>query len=57
MHIQFSQIPLWPPRDFVRSHMPALFQEQYPTIGVIIDATEHVMQSVQLPTKLLVCNS
>ena len=26
MHIQFQQIPLWPPREFVHGHMPALLK-------------------------------
>ena len=49
MHIQFQQIPLWPPRDFVYGHMPALFKEKYPTTRVIIDATEVFIQQPSLP--------
>ena len=49
MHIQFQQIPLWPPREFVHSHMPALFKEKYPTTRVIIDATEVFIQQPSLP--------
>ena len=29
MDIQFQKVPLWPPRDFVRGHMPVLFKEKY----------------------------
>ena len=49
MHIQFQQIPLWPPREFVHGHMPALFKEKYPTTRVIIDATEVFIQQPSLP--------
>ena len=49
MHIQFQQIPLWSPREFVHGHMPALFKEKYPTTRVIIDATEVFIQQPSLP--------
>ena len=49
MHIQFQQIPLWPPREFVHSHIPALFKEKYPSTQVIIDATEVFIQQPSLP--------
>ncbi len=40
LFLKFKQISIWPPRDFIRSHMPRQFKEKYPTTRVIIDATE-----------------
>ena len=40
MHLQLKTIPLWPPKEVIRSNMPAAFKEKYPTTRVVIDATE-----------------
>ena len=45
LYIQFRQIPLWPPKEFVCAHMPKIFKEQYPSTRVIIDATEVLSSS------------
>ena len=37
---QFKGIPLWPPREYIRTHMPQVFKNRYPTTRVVIDATE-----------------
>ena len=47
LYLQFKQISLWPPREFIHAHMPKLLREQYP---MTIDATEvlsnnHLFQS------------
>ena len=39
-YLQFRQMSLWPPREYVQVHMPTLFKEKYPTMRVIIDTTE-----------------
>ena len=49
LFIEFRQIPLWPPKEFVRAHMPKIFQEKYPCTRVIIDATEVYIQQSSLP--------
>ena len=49
LYIQFRQIPLWPPKEFVCAHMPKIFKEQYPSTRVIIDATEVFIQQPSLP--------
>ena len=49
MYLQFQHIPLWPPRDIVKAYMPKVFKQQYPTIRVIIDATEIFIQQSSLP--------
>ena len=49
LYLQFKQISLWPPREFVQAHMPKLFKAQYPTTRVIIDATELFIQQSSLP--------
>ena len=40
MYLQLKTIPLWPPKEVIRSNMPAAFKEKYPTTRVVIDATE-----------------
>jgi len=49
LFLKFKQIPIWPPRDFIRSHMPRQFKEKYPTTRVIIDATEIFISQPRLP--------
>ena len=49
MYLQFKRIPLWPPQEYIRSHMPQVFRERYPTTRVIIDATEVFIQQPALP--------
>lgn len=49
LYLQFKQIPIWPPREFVQAHMPNVFKQQYPTTRVIIDATELFIQQPSLP--------
>ena len=49
MYLQFKRIPLWPPQGYIRSHMPQVFRERYPTTWVIIDATEVFIQQPALP--------
>ena len=46
MYLQFNQIPLWPPLEFVQANMPKAFN---PTTRVIIDATELFVQQPSLP--------
>ena len=43
MYLQSKRIPLWPPKEYVRSHMPQVFKMQYPTTRVIVDNTDDVM--------------
>ena len=49
MYLQFNQISLWPPREFVQANMPKAFKLQCPTTRVIIDATELFVQQPSLP--------
>ena len=49
LFLEFKQILLWPPKEFVRAHMPKIFQEKYPCTRVIIDATEVYIQQSSLP--------
>ena len=49
LYLQFKQITLWPPKEFVHAHMPKLFRERYPSTRVIIDATEIFIQQSSLP--------
>ena len=52
LYLQFKQISLWPPREFIQAHMPKLFKK-YPTTRVIIDATEIVITPRAPTTHLL----
>ena len=49
MYLQFKQIPLWPPQEYIRSHTPHIFIERYPTTWVINDATKVFIQQPALP--------
>ena len=49
MYLKLKEIPLWPPQEYVRAHMPKLFKQRYPTTRVIIDATEVFIQQPSLP--------
>ena len=49
MYLQFKEIPLWPPQEYIRAHMRKLFKEQYSTTRVIVDATEVFIQQPSLP--------
>ena len=49
MYLQFNQISLWPPQEFVQANRPKAFKLQYPTTRVIIDATELFVQQPSLP--------
>ncbi len=35
-----DEFPLWPDKDVIQRHMPAVFKEQFPKTRVIIDAAE-----------------
>ena len=49
LFLQFKQIPLWPPKALIISHMPKVFKEKYPSTRVIIDATEIFVQQPAIP--------
>jgi len=49
MYLQFKQISLWPPQEFIQAYMPKIFKQQYPTTRVIVDATELFIQQSSLP--------
>ena len=49
MYLQFKQVPLWPCKEVILSHMPKVFREQYPSTRVIIDATEIYVEQPRLP--------
>ena len=49
LYLQFKSIPLWPPQEYIRTHMPQVFRSSYPTTRVIIDATEVYIQQPSLP--------
>ena len=36
LFLQFKQIPLWPPKALIISHMPKVFKEKYPSTRFII---------------------
>ena len=40
MYLQFKQVSLWPCKEVVQSSMPKVLRDQYPSMRVIIDATE-----------------
>ena len=49
LYMQMKEIPLWPPREVVKSNMPIQFKEKYGTTRVIIDATEIYIDQPKLP--------
>ena len=36
MYLQLKQIRLWPPKEIIKSFMPHVFKNQYPSTRVII---------------------
>jgi hypothetical protein len=49
IYIQFKQLPIWPPKEIINAYMPQPFKDLYPTIRIIIDATEVYVQKSSLP--------
>ena len=49
IYLQFKQIPLWIPRDFILLNMPQCFKDKYPFTRVIIDVTEVFVEQPALP--------
>lgn len=37
LFLQFKEIPLWPPQEYIRAHMPQVFREWYPTTWAIVE--------------------
>ena len=46
MYLQLKQIPLWPPRGLCSGNV---FRIKYPTMTVIIDATEITLEQPAIP--------
>ena len=49
VYFKLNEIPLWPLHDLVQMNMPIVFRDKYPTIRVIIDATEIYIEQPKLP--------
>ena len=50
MYLQFKQVSLWPCKKVVQSYnMPKVFRDRYPSMRVIIDATEIYVEQPRLP--------
>ena len=49
LHLQFKEIPIWPPKALILSNMPKVFKEKYPSTRVIIDATEIFIEKPAQP--------
>lgn len=49
LFLKVKEIPIWPPRDVVKSNMPKIFKDLYPTTRVVIDATEIFVEKPSLP--------
>ena len=47
---KFKELPIWPTRSIIDSHMPCIFQDLYPSTRCIIDATEIFIQKPQNPS-------
>ena len=49
LFVKLQEIPLWPPREVVRSRMPKVFCELYTMTRVVLDATEIRVEKPALP--------
>ena len=49
LYWKLKKLPLWPKREMVKSYMPRVFKDLYPTTRVIIDATEGFVETPSLP--------
>ena len=49
-YYKFKELPIWPTRTIIDSHMPCIFQDLYPSTRCIIDATEIFIQKPQNPS-------
>ena len=49
LFLKVKEIPLWPPRDVVKSSTLKIFKDLYPTTRVVIDATEIFVEKPSLP--------
>ena len=47
---KFKELPIWPTRTIIDSHMPCIFKDLYPSTRCIIDATEIFIQKPQNPS-------
>ena len=47
---KFKELPIWPTRTIIDSHMPCIFQDLYPLTRCIIDATEVFIQKPKNPS-------
>ena len=45
----YLQFLLWPPKELIDAYVPNSFKQQYPSTGVIIDASEVFIQQPSLP--------
>lgn len=48
-YLKLKELPLWPPREIIRSNMPAQFKSAYPNTRVVLDATEVYIEQPHLP--------
>ena len=49
LYWKLKKLLLWPKREMVKSYMPRVFKDLYPTTRVIIDATEVFVETPSLP--------
>ena len=49
MYLQLKQICMWPSKEIIKSFMPHVFKNQYPSTRVIVDATEIYVEQPRLP--------
>ena len=47
--MKLKELPLWPPKELVKTNMPKEFKTSYPTTRVILDATEIYIEQPHLP--------
>lgn len=49
LYLKLKELPLWPPKELVKSNMPKQFRSAYPNTRVILDATEIYIEQPHLP--------
>ena len=49
LYWKLKKLLLWPKREMVKSYMPRVFKDLYPTTRVVIDATEVFVETPSLP--------
>ena len=50
LYLQFQCIPLWPSKEVILADMPQNFRRLYPSMRVILDATEMRVEKPGLPS-------